>query len=285
MKKYLLIVALALLCVNHNSDAQFLNNLGKKAQEAAKRATERTVEKKVEEKTEEAVEGTIEEMSKPESNKTSESATETQKNTDNKSTPLVSSQPVSSSSISVTAAAKGKKYPFAKGIIYQHTSAMGIESDPVVYFDNWGDWTSTESVTEMSMFGMKVRTATREIVKGDDIWSIDLEKKTATHIKKSVAINQLGVDVDKITADVMKNMKIEKLGEEEYLGYRCIKYRITDTEHSIKMTALMFGNLAMQTEGEAMGVPTSTYITKIVLSTPPSEKFEIPSDITVKELK
>jgi hypothetical protein len=270
---------------NYNADAQgFLKKLGKKAKEAAERATERAVERKVEQKTEEAVSGAIDEVTDTDNYKSDDSDDNAPEAKEAKpKAPVVSSKPVSGSSISVSAAAKGKRYPFEKGIIYQQTSAMGMEATPVVYFDKFGDWTATETNSEMKILGFSTKVHTREIVKGDEHWSIDFEKETAVHFSQKVVMNQLGVDVDAMTDDVMKSMKIEKIGEEEYLGYHCVKYKMTDTQNGINITALMHGNLTMWAEGEAMGIPTSTYITKIDLSTPPQDMFNVPSDIKVTE--
>ena len=81
----------------------------------------------------------------------------------------------------------------------------------------------------------------------------------------------------------MQSMKMTELGEEEYLGYRCKKYRVTDTENAINITYLMHGNLLMCSECEAMGIPTSTYITKIELSSPPKDMFEVPKDFEITD--
>jgi hypothetical protein len=294
MKKffYMIVISFLFVGLNYNADAQFLKKLGKKAEEAAKRATEKAVEKKVEEKTEKAVSGAIDEITDTENYKAESSDSQKEQGSTKPKTaepskpkvPVIESKPVSSSSKSVSSNAKNKKYPFERGIIYQQTSAMGIETNSSIYFDKWGDWTASETQQEMKVFGMSVKTHTREIVKGDEHWNLDFEKKTGTHFLQSVAINQLGIDVDAMTDDIMRNMKIEKIGEEEYLGYRCIKYKVTDDKHGINLTTLMHGNLTMWAEGEAMGIPTSTYITKIDLSAPPKNMFEVPSDIKITDI-
>jgi outer membrane protein OmpA-like peptidoglycan-associated protein len=55
----LIVVAAVLVISGGTANAQFLKNLGKKAEDAAKRAVERTVERKTEQKTEDAVGKTI----------------------------------------------------------------------------------------------------------------------------------------------------------------------------------------------------------------------------------
>ena len=119
-------------------------------------------------------------------------------------------------------AKKGKKYPIEKGIVYQKTNVMGIESNPVIYFDKWGEWETTETTTTIEMMGIKESSTSLKIVKGEDNWEIDMDKKTGFHYNRAVMINQMGVDMENLTTEIMGKMKLEKVGEEKYLGYPCV---------------------------------------------------------------
>lgn len=176
---------------------------------------------------------------------------------------------------------KAKKYPFEKGIVYQKTSAMGIESNPVVYFDKWGEWEATETVIEMEMMGQKMVTREIEITKGNDYWKIDLEEKTGVHFNRPPAISPMGMDMEKISKEMLGEMNIELLGEETFLGYPCKKYRLQSDKNSLGMEYLLYGNLMMKMKGEAMGMPVTTEVIKIETVTPPAEKFEVPADVEI----
>ena len=177
--------------------------------------------------------------------------------------------------------AKAKKYPFEKGIIYQKTSAMGIESNPVVYFDKWGEWEATETVIEIEMMGQKMVDRQIEITKGKDYWKIDLEKKTGVHFNRPPAISPMGMDMEKISKEMLGEMNIELLGEETFMGYPCKKYRLKSDKNSLGMEYLLYGNLMMKMKGEAMGMPVTTEVTKIETVAPPADKFEIPEGVEI----
>jgi len=179
------------------------------------------------------------------------------------------------------AEAKAKKYPFEKGIVYQKTSAMGVESNPVVYFDKWGEWEATETVIEMEMMGQKMVTRELEITKGNDYWKIDLEEKTGVHFNRPPAISPMGMDMEKISKEMLGEMNIELLGEETFLGYPCKKYRLQSDKNTLGMEYLLYGNLMMKMKGEAMGMPVTTEVIKIETVAPPAEKFEVPADVEI----
>lgn len=175
-----------------------------------------------------------------------------------------------------------KKYPLEKGVIYQKTEAMGIISEPVIYFDKWGEWEVTETTTTIEMMGMSNTSVTREITKGDDYWKIDMDEKTGTHYKRPAIVNPLGIDPEKASVEILGKMKLEKLGEETFLGYKCKKYRMK-TDKGMEMEYLMYGNLMMKMKGEAMGMPIATEVIKIEPITPPADKFEVPADVEIME--
>ena len=286
LKLSLMFILLAFLCVE-NVDAQFLKKLGQKAEEAAKRGTEKAVERKVEEKTEQAVEEIIDDITDPENYKSSDDNDNSNTSTQNAEpvkpkAPPVACNSVSASSKSVPATTKDKQYPFEHGTIYQQISAMGMETNPVIYFDKYGDWTSQETIMEMKVLWKNVKTHIRDITKGDDKWSLDFEQKTGTHSKLS-AVTALDPLALTMANDMVKDMKIEQLGEVDYLGYKCTKQRVTSAEYQIDLVTVTHGNMTMMAEGTTMGIPTSIYVTKVDLSSPQKNMFEVPSDFKITE--
>lgn len=177
---------------------------------------------------------------------------------------------------------KAKKYPMEKGVIYQKSEAMGIESEPVIYFDKWGEWEVTETTTIIEMMGMSDTTVTREITKGDDYWKIEMAEKKGIHYKRPAMMSAFGVDIEKVSKEMLGQMNLEELGEETFLGYPCKKYRFT-TDKGMSMDYLMYGNLMMKMKGEAMGMPVTTQVTGIETVTPPADKFEIPEGVEITD--
>ena len=178
---------------------------------------------------------------------------------------------------------KGKKYPIEKGIVYQKSNVMGIESNPVIYFDKWGEWETTETTTTIEMLGIKESSTSLKIVKGDDNWEIDMDKKTGFHYSRPAVVNQLGVDLENLTTEIMGKMKLEKVGEEKFLGFPCVKYSMKNDEMKMDVEYLTYGNLMMKMSGKVMEIPTEMEVTKIEAVAPPAEKFEIPAGVTITE--
>ncbi len=175
-----------------------------------------------------------------------------------------------------------KRYPLEKGIVHQTTEVAGIETKTTIDFDKWGDWEAIETIVPMKIMGQDLTSRTIEIIKGDDHWNIDLNEKKGTHFSRSRVINTMGVDVNNLTDEVLGKMKMEKLGEEEYLGFKCQKFKVK-SDQGTTMEYMMFGNLMMQMEGEAMGMKTKLKVTSIDKVDPPGEKFEIPADVIITE--
>lgn len=178
---------------------------------------------------------------------------------------------------------KGKKYPIEKGIVYQQSDVMGIVSNPVIYFDKWGEWETTETTTTIEMLGIKESSTSLKIVKGDDNWEIDMDKKTGFHYSRPAVVNQLGVDLENLTTEIMGKMKLEKVGEEKFLGFPCVKYSMKNDEMKMDVEYLTYGNLMMKMSGKVMEIPTEMEVTKIEAVAPPAEKFEIPAGVTITE--
>lgn len=176
-----------------------------------------------------------------------------------------------------------KRYPIEQGVIHSTSEAMGVEMNVVTYFDNWGEWEAIETTVPMEIMGEDYSSHTLEIIKGDDHWKIDLDKKSGEHFTRTRAINPMGVDVETLTDELLGKMNMEDLGEMELLGYKCRKMRMK-SDKGTHMDYVMWGNVMMQMEGEAMGISTTSRVTSIEEVVPPQEKFEIPGDVLFTEM-
>jgi hypothetical protein len=175
-----------------------------------------------------------------------------------------------------------RRYPIEQGIIRSTSKAMSMKMEIVTYFDKWGEWEAIETTVPMEVMGEDYSSHTLEIIKGDDHWKIDLDKKSGEHYKQTRAINPLGVDVESLTDELLGKMKMEDLGEVEFLGYKCRKMRIR-SDKGTEVEYVMWGNVMMKMEGETMGIATSSEVISVEEVAPPQEKFEIPSDIVITE--
>jgi len=176
-----------------------------------------------------------------------------------------------------------KRYPLEQGIIHSTSEAMGVEMNVVTYFDKWGEWEAIETTVPMEIMGEDYSSHMLEIIKGDDHWKIDLDKKSGEHFTRTRAINPMGVDVETLTDELLGKMNLEELGEVEHLGYKCQKMRMK-SDKGTHVDYVMWGNVMMQMEGEAMGIATTSWVTSIEEVAPPREKFEIPGDVQFTEV-
>ncbi|NCB19007.1 MAG: hypothetical protein EOM61_05255 [Bacteroidia bacterium] len=177
---------------------------------------------------------------------------------------------------------ESRRYPVKSGVIRSVSEAVGVKTTMVTYFDKWGEWEVIESTTPIFIAGTDVSSHKLEIIKGDEHWKIDLKEKTGNHYNQKRAKSAMGIDVEAITDEILGKMKMEKLGSEDYLGYKCEKFRIVG-DKGMDMEYLMYGNMMMSMEGEAMGFKTTVKVTSFEVGNVPKEKFEVPEGILFTE--
>lgn len=184
-----------------------------------------------------------------------------------------------------TAVPDDKKLPFERGSYRQIITAMGIEMPSTVYFDKWGEWTATETKSEMEVVkGYVSKTDKIEIVKGKTHWDIDLIEKTGVKYDAFAFSSGMAAALGGAMAGNMtEGMEVEELGTEKYLGYDCKKTHVKYKQMNVEATVLTYGNLTMKMEGSMGKTKISAIVTGINNSAPPAEKFEVPVGITITE--
>jgi len=185
-------------------------------------------------------------------------------------------------------APKEKRLPFERGSYQETTNAMGIGIDKTVYFDKWGDWTATESKSEIEIIkGHVNKTDKLEIMKGSTHWNLDLIAKTGTTFEFNVPIAGMAASLGMAAmgGKMMEGMEIKDLGEENYLGYQCKKSQIKYAKMEMDATVLAYGNLTMKMNGKVGKMDVSTTVTAIDLSAPPASIFEVPADIVITKVE
>jgi len=181
-------------------------------------------------------------------------------------------------------APKEKRLPFEHGSYKENSSAMGMGTEKTVYFDKWGDWTATETKSEMEIIkGHTYKTDKLEIVKGSTHWELDLIAKTGKTYDLNVPISGMAASLGlaAMGGKVMEGVEIKDLGEEDYLGYKCKKTQVKYAKMEMDATILAYGNLTMQMDGKVGKMDVSTKVTSIDLSAPPASIFEVPADVAV----
>jgi hypothetical protein len=179
-----------------------------------------------------------------------------------------------------SATPKGK-YAIKSGIVQYKTEMMGMEVMQTLTFDDYGKKEATD--VEMEMMGVKMHTV--NLTKDGFIYNLDMVKKTGT---KSPAVNlaNSSIDFENLSEELVKDMDLKKLGTEEFLGKTCEKMSIDYKKMSMKGTFLVFKGVALKSETDMGSMKMKLIAEKFEENTTiPAEKFEVPADIKIQDMK
>lgn len=174
---------------------------------------------------------------------------------------------------------KGKgKYAVKSAIIKYKSLVMGFDAQQITYFDNYGEKEANESI--MKVMGFSTTTLT---IYGDNcVYTVDLKKRTAT--KSSMDDKPYGIDYERLTEQMQRDWKIKNEGTETVLGKNCIKYSYTNENLSMNGFAWVWKGISLKSEFNIGGVKTFMEAESVEENVSvPSEKFEIPGDVSIEE--
>jgi len=173
------------------------------------------------------------------------------------------------------------KYAIKSGIVEYKTQMMGMDMKQVMSFDDYGKKEVTEIM--MDMMGTKIHTVT--LTKDDFVYTIDMVKKTATKSPSYQGSNQ-NIDFENLSEQMAKDMKLKKEGTEEFLGKTCEKMTIDYEKMKMKGTYLVYKGVPLLVDTD-MGTMKMKLVGEKFSENPeiPAEKFEVPADIKIMEVK
>jgi len=181
---------------------------------------------------------------------------------------------------SETSTPKGK-YAIKSGIVQYKTEMMGMEVMQTLTFDDYGKKEATD--VEMEMMGVKIHTV--NLTKDGFIYNLDMVKKTGTK-SPEVNIANASIDFENLSEEMVKEMDLKKLGTEEFLGKTCEKMSIDNKKMSMKGTFLVYKGIALKSETDMGSMKMNLLAEKFEENpTLPAEKFEVPADIKIQEIK
>ena len=176
------------------------------------------------------------------------------------------------------------KYGVKTAIVDYEMETMGMKMTQTLYIDEWGKRESTEVLSEMEMFGQKIKTHNLEFIKDGYKYSMDLEKKMGNKIKM-VAPPKEAIDWNKLTDEIMKKMNIKKEGSENICGVNCDIFSIDYKEMQMKGKNWVYKGISMKSEMTAMGIPVKLKAVKFQENVAiPADKFEVPKDVKITEV-
>lgn len=182
-----------------------------------------------------------------------------------------------------------KKYQLKSGIITMISGTMGMTQTMTLYFDDYGNKECAETMGEMDMGIVgKVHMPQQllAITKDGYAYNIDMTNKSGTKTKIMPNRMQKDIDFSNLTEDMMKQMKITKQGTEVLLGRTCDKYSMYEPALKMKSSYSVWNGIPLKSEVNIAGIVAKTITTKIEENCViPAERFEIPKDIKITELK
>jgi outer membrane lipoprotein-sorting protein len=175
------------------------------------------------------------------------------------------------------------KYQIKSGIITFASETMGMSQNVTIYFDDYGNKECTETTGEM----MGIKSHNLSLTKDGFMYSIDLTNKTGTKMKTNInAQKNKDIDFSSLSEEMMKQMHIKKLGTETFLGKTCDKYSIDDPAMKMKGTYVVWNGISLKSEIDMSGIGIKLIAKKIEENaTIPADRFEVPKDIKITEIK
>ncbi len=173
-------------------------------------------------------------------------------------------------------APKGR-YAIKSGIVEYKTEVMGMLAKQTLIFDDYGQKEIQD--VEMTTMGIKIHTVT--IYKDGYVYTLDMEKKTATK-QKGVSPN---IDFENLSEEMVKDMNLKKEGTEDVAGKTCDKMSLDYKKYNMTGFFSLYKGVPLKVDAN-MGTMKMKLIAEKFLENEPIaiEKFEIPSDFKIKEL-
>jgi hypothetical protein len=181
-----------------------------------------------------------------------------------------------------------KKYDIKSGIVTYKASVMGIENTQTLYFDDYGAKEMKESITEMSIMGIKTRKVDVSLEKEGYRYEYELENMTnnenklTKEIKKtkiySAGSSDMAAMATTLSDEMKKKYEYKEEGTEAVAG-------VTGTKVSMKMgktaiTAVMYKKVMLKTVMEMIKITATKFEENVAI---PADKFELPKDYTIIE--
>lgn len=169
-----------------------------------------------------------------------------------------------------------KKYSVESGIIKYKWEGF-MTGEQTTYFDKYGFYETTVSKTKTTVMGFTSETEEMTIMRGAEVFTIDLKTKIGTRVTNPILEENPGADWEEVSKDMVTKMGFKKVGNESVLGKSCEVYKGIGK-------IWVWKGLNLKTETKGMGMDASVTATDINLGVSiPSSKFEVPSDIKITD--
>lgn len=172
----------------------------------------------------------------------------------------------------------GKRYGVEMGSVTYKMETMGIPTTIEMYWKDFGNVSANVSTMEM----MGVKTITTNVIKDGYSYSYNNQAKEGQKIKINPNSTEQ-LNYNELDEQAMKNYNMKKLANEKVMDKDCEVYSMDYS--GVKSKTWIWQGIAVKMESEAMGIPVKMTVTKIQDGVePPASVFELPKDITFKEI-
>jgi len=185
----------------------------------------------------------------------------------------------------------GQRYGLKSGIVYyEPMEIMGIKSSQTLYFDDYGNKQSRETITEGNIMGMKTKKHTISYTEGKYMVAYDLEnvtnnkddlQKIATRTDMS---NNPFADMDFSTlTDAMKlEYDYKEEGSEEVAGVTGVKFSVKMTKGvDQRIYGVTYKNVPLKVDMGQIKMVASKFEQNVSV---PSSVFSVPEGYTVQDV-
>ncbi|MFI5263408.1 MAG: hypothetical protein ACHQM6_02720 [Candidatus Kapaibacterium sp.] len=176
------------------------------------------------------------------------------------------------------------KYPIKSGIIHGESETMGMKGTTTKYFDDYGAKVCEETSSTITMGATSIKTNKVRIIKDGWMYSYEPEKKTGVKMKFAIPAN---MDFRNMGEKMMKDMGIKEAGTETILGKECKIYEYSGGQQgAMTGRSWIFWNAEpMKMDMKVANMTMKSHVTSIEENVAiPADKFEVPSNITLKEM-
>lgn len=177
-----------------------------------------------------------------------------------------------------------KRYAIESAVVEYSLEGMQTGSE-VLYFKDWGQTEARYSDAQISMFGFSEKNRIMALVKDGWIYTVDLATNQGTKME-SPAFSEIAEsfgedDVIGLGEKVMTSMGGKRVGTEKFLGRTCEIWEFSD----MSTKTWIWQGISLKVVVNMNGMEMITRAVKIdVDSKIPSEKFELPEGVVIKDL-
>lgn len=175
-----------------------------------------------------------------------------------------------------------ERYGIESAAIKYKTEMMGISSESVFYFKDYGKIECTESTAK----NMGQESHSRRFIKEGYAYTLDMRKKTGVKMKHEPLPDSIlapeEMDFNNIPEKIKTRYNIEEIGTETVAGKDCIIYSMNAEAEGAKQKISVWENIPLKVIHKDHGIIITTTATEVLEKpTLPKGIFDIPEGFEI----